>query len=159
MGNILFCVAVCTRRNHALLLQTEGTQLSGNNLLCSNGMQHLCCLQAFMWPCTFLIYILAHCRRYLIHHRCCILFFPQTALYAFCFPSLCIRRNHLPHDSIVVHSITSLSSRSYPFRETYFRFLREKFSKMLYLCSRPMKVKLTAPKRECCENRRQYPLL
>ena len=48
MGNILFCVAVCTRRNHALLLQTEGTQLSGNNLLCSNGMQHLCCLQAFM---------------------------------------------------------------------------------------------------------------
>ena len=40
--------AVLTRRNHALLLQTEGTQLSGNNLLCSNGMQHLCCLQAFM---------------------------------------------------------------------------------------------------------------
>lgn len=68
LGNIQFCMAVCIHRNHSLLLQTERTQLSGNNLLHSDGMQHLCCLQTFMQSCTFLIYLLAHCRRCLIHH-------------------------------------------------------------------------------------------
>ena len=63
-------------RNHSLLLQTERTQLSGNNLLHSDGMQHLCCLQTFMQSCTFLIYLLAHCRRCLIHHRRRILLLP-----------------------------------------------------------------------------------
>ena len=57
-------------------LQTERTQLSGNNLLHSDGMQHLCCLQTFMQSCTFLIYLLAHCRRCLIHHRRRILLLP-----------------------------------------------------------------------------------
>lgn len=33
LGNIQFCMAVCIHRNHSLLLQTERTQLSGNNLL------------------------------------------------------------------------------------------------------------------------------
>ena len=61
---------------HSLLLQTERTQLSGNNLLHSDGMQHLCCLQTFMQSCTFLIYLLAHCRRCLIHHRRRILLLP-----------------------------------------------------------------------------------
>lgn len=69
LGNIQCCMAVCIHRNHSLLLQTERTQLSGNNLLHSDGMQHLCCLQTFMQSCTFLIYLLAHCRRCLIHHR------------------------------------------------------------------------------------------
>ena len=159
LGNIQFCMAVCIHRNHSLLLQTERTQLSGNNLLHSDGMQHLCCLQTFMQSCTFLIYLLAHCRRCLIHHRRRILLLPQITLYAFCFPPLCIRWDNLPHDSIVVHFITSLSSTSYPFWKTYFYFLIEKFSEMLYLCSCSMKVKLTVLKRECCENRRQYPLL
>ena len=76
LGNIQFCMAVCIHRNHSLLLQTERTQLSGNNLLHSDGMQHLCCLQTFMQSCTFLIYLLAHCRRCLIHHRRRILLLP-----------------------------------------------------------------------------------
>ena len=75
-GNIQCCMAVCIHRNHSLLLQTERTQLSGNNLLHSDGMQHLCCLQTFMQSCTFLIYLLAHCRRCLIHHRRRILLLP-----------------------------------------------------------------------------------
>lgn len=63
--------------------------------------------------------------------------FPPIALYALCFPSVCIRRNNLPYDGIVVHFITLPSSISYPFWKTFIYFLNRKFPKMLYLCSRP----------------------
>jgi len=72
-----------------------------------------------------------------LHHRSCLLFLPQIALYALCFPSVRIRRNGLPHDGIVVHFITFPSSISYPFWKTFIHFLNRKFPKMLYLCSCP----------------------
>ena len=63
--------------------------------------------------------------------------FPQLPYMHSVFHLVCIRRNNLPYDGIVVHFITFPSSISYPFWETFIHFLNRKFPKMLYLCSCP----------------------
>ena len=65
------------------------------------GCSIFCRFQAALPTCTSCFYLLVNRRRSVLHHRSCLLFLPPIALYALCFPSVCIRRNNLPYDGIV----------------------------------------------------------
>ena len=84
-------------RNRHEFCQAQRPQQLRDTLLCRHGTLSSRCLQAsyrFCFPSHSLV---DYCRRYLLHHGCCILQYQQEKIHAFRIPLLCAGRKRLPH--------------------------------------------------------------
>ena len=91
-------------RNRHEFCQAQGPQQLRDALLCRHGSLCSRCLQAsyrFCFPSHSLV---DYCRRYLLHHGCCILQYQQEEIHAFRIPLLCAGRKYLPHHRRLGHS-------------------------------------------------------